>query len=147
MKEVRFTVPGKPMGKQRARTFYNEKLGRMQSITPKETASYEGDIKLFYQYCAGGTAFDRGVPISVEITARFEPPGSESKKRKALMLDGQIRHTKRPDIDNISKVVMDALNGLAWHDDSQVVSLLARKTYGSEAGLDVIIKSLDSEKL
>ena len=59
------------------------------------------------------------------------------------MLSGQIRHTKRPDIDNISKIVMDALNGIAWHDDSQVISILARKQYAEEAGVDVVITGLD----
>ncbi|MBR2256246.1 MAG: RusA family crossover junction endodeoxyribonuclease [Blautia sp.] len=131
------------MGKQRARTFWNNKLCRMQSITPKATASYEGDIKLFYQHETGGEMFEKGIPIAVELIARFEPANSESKKRKSLMVSNMIRYTKKPDIDNIAKAALDALNGLAWHDDSQVVSLLVRKRYCSEAGLDVIIKSLD----
>lgn len=143
MKEVKFTVPGKPMGKQRARTFWNAKLGRMQSITPKETASYEGDIKIFYQNGCGGAVFDRGVPLAIEIAAFFEPVKSESKKRTNLMLAGKIRHIKKPDVDNIAKVVMDALNGLAWHDDSQIVSLSAYKAYAENAELVVTIRSLE----
>lgn len=87
--------------------------------------------------------FEKGIPIAVELIARFEPANSESKKRKSLMVSNMIRYTKKPDIDNIAKAALDALNGLAWHDDSQVVSLLVRKRYCSEAGLDVIIKSLD----
>lgn len=115
----------------------------MQSITPKETASYEGDIKIFYQNGCGGAVFDRGVPLAIDIAALFEPNKSESLKRSNLMLAGKIRHTKKPDVDNIAKLVMDALNGLAWHDDSQVVSLSAHKAYAEQAGLVVTIRSLE----
>lgn len=140
---VKFTVPGTPVSKARARTFWNEKLGRMQSVTPSRTASYEADVKLFYQYCTGCAVFDPGAAVAIEITARFEPVRSESKKRRSLMLAGKIRHTKKPDLDNIVKTVMDALNKLAWHDDSQIVSIKAEKVYSEEAGLDVTIRSID----
>ena len=45
------------------------------------------------------------------------------------MLDGLVKHTVKPDIDNLTKAVLDALNGLAWYDDAQIVELNASKTY------------------
>ena len=84
--EVKFSVPGKPMGKERARTFFDNRTGTYRSVTPKKTASYEGDVKLFYQYCTGCAVFDQGTPVAIEITARFEPVRSESKQRRLLML-------------------------------------------------------------
>lgn len=143
MKEVKFTVPGTPVSKARARTFWDAKTGSYRSVTPEKTASYEGIVKLFYQHCAGGAVFDLGTPVAIEITARFEPARSESKKRRNLMLAGEIRHTRKPDIDNVVKTVMDALNKLAWHDDSQVISIKAEKRYSEVAGLDVVIKSAE----
>ena len=142
MMEIKFSVPGTPVAKARARTFLDSRTGQYRSITPKKTASYEGDIKRFYQYETEGYTFQPGMPLAVEITARFVPVKSESKKRRNLMLCGLLFHTKKPDIDNIVKSVMDALNGVAWHDDAQVVSILARKEYDENAGLDVAIKSL-----
>lgn len=45
------------------------------------------------------------------------------------MEDGSVRPTKKPDVDNIVKIVLDALNGLAWHDDAQVTFLAVSKEY------------------
>jgi Holliday junction resolvase RusA-like endonuclease len=130
-KEIKFSVPGKPQGKARARTFYNPSLGRMQSITPEQTVLYENLIKLSYQRVAHGQMMDEG-PLDVEIVAVFAPPKSASKKRKKSMLDGSIYPEVKPDIDNITKTVLDALNGLAYKDDKSVVWLSAIKVYGEE---------------
>ena len=58
------------------------------------------------------------------VTAFFEPPKSISKKKRAEMLEGKIWPAKKPDSDNIAKVVLDALNGIAYHDDTQIIKLL-----------------------
>ena len=59
-------------------------------------------------------------------------PKSDSKKVQSLKLSGRIRPTQKPDADNIAKSVLDALNGLAYADDKQVVTLEVDKHYGEE---------------
>lgn len=85
-------------------------------------------------------------PLEVQITAIYEPPKSTSKREKARMLSGELLPTKKPDADNIAKVVLDALNGVAYRDDSQIVRLMVKKEYGEESGLRVQISEVDTGK-
>ena len=55
------------------------------------------------------------------------------------MLAGYEKPCKKPDIDNIAKVILDALNDVAYHDDTQVVSLSMQKKYSREAKVEVEI--------
>ena len=70
-------------------------------------------------------------------TAHFPPPASWSKKRRAAVI-GKPR-LKTPDADNILKVICDALNKLAWHDDRQVIPMRLERVYGIEARLEIEI--------
>ena len=83
----------------------------------------------------------------VIITASFLPPKSASKRKKVEMLEGKIYPTKKPDIDNILKVVLDALNGLAYRDDSQVISCTVLKTYGEEEGVYVSVGKFENYEI
>lgn len=124
-----FTIPGKPQGKARARTFYNPRLGRSQSITPANTVLYENLIKTSFLTAENKEKWMNGEPLIMYITAYFEPPKSTSKKNKQLMLLHKVLPTKKPDADNIAKVVCDALNGIAYHDDTQIIELHIKKRY------------------
>lgn len=126
-----FTVPGQPQGKARART---TKYG---SYTPEKTVLYENYIKLCYQQKHYGCT-DR--PVEISISAYFEPPKSVSKVQRQAMLNGLVHHTKKPDIDNIAKVVLDALNGIAYKDDKQVISLIVNKMYNESPRLFIWVK-------
>lgn len=139
VKEIIFDIPGKPQGKARARTFYNPGLQRMQSITPEKTVLYENLIKTAYLHAAKGQELDEGA-LEVGIEAVFEPPKSISKKRRAAMLDGTEPHQTAPDVDNICKAVMDALNGVAYPDDKRVVSVNVQKHYGATAHVRVRLR-------
>lgn len=140
MKSVMFQVPGKPQGKARARTVQNRKTGGSFSYTPENTVLYENLIKAMYINQAEGVRFERGVPVSVSIVARFLPPASASKKKQRQMLEGEILPLKKPDIDNIVKAILDALNGVAYQDDTQVMRITAVKTYAAIECVDVIIE-------
>lgn len=126
---IYFEIPGKPQGKARARTFYNSKLGKMQSITPENTVLYENLIKHCYLETKSEPFKDKE-PLEVEITAYFPIPKSATKKDRELIDLLQYYPTKKPDADNIAKVVCDALNGLAYTDDTQVVDLTVHKRFG-----------------
>ena len=60
----------------------------------------------------------------------------------AEMLEGKIWPAKKPDSDNIAKVVLDALNGIAYHDDTQIIKLSVTKAYKEEAYLSVTLMEL-----
>lgn len=127
-----FKVPGPPQGKARARTFYNPNINKMSSITPEKTVLYENLIKQCYlaSHMADKRYMDNE-PLEMEITAIYDIPMPVSNKRRDRMLKSFEYPTKKPDIDNIAKVVCDALNGVAYKDDKQIVSLKLAKRYGS----------------
>lgn len=137
-----FTVPGKPQGKARARTFYNGNSGKMSSVTPEKTVLYENLIKTCFQQRYGQEQFSDDAYVVVNILAFFEPPKSISKKKRADMLERRIWPAKKPDSDNIAKVVLDALNGIAYHDDTQVIGLTVAKAYSEEAHLSITLRKL-----
>ena len=140
MNAVTFHVPGKPQGKARAKTVRNKHTGNTMSYTPETDLLYENYIKDRFLNKCNGMFLERGKPVTLRIVARFLPPKSTSKKRTALMLDGKELPLKKPDIDNIVKVVADALNGVAYHDDTQIVMVVAKKVYSSLEGLDVTVE-------
>lgn len=136
---VSFNVPGTPKGKARARTVYNKNTKQYQSYTPDNTVLYENLIRTTYTQKFGKLRVSAGIPVEINIVSTFEPAASVSKAQRIKMLAGTIKPTKKPDLDNIAKVVLDALNGLAFYDDSQVIWISAKKEYGEEAGLFVRI--------
>lgn len=128
---IKFFIDGKPQGKDRPR------FGNGKVYTTSKTRSYEEKIQLAYKSMAKDFSFNTE-PLRAEITAFFYPPTSVSKKNKELMIRGEVKYTKKPDIDNIAKVVLDSLNGIAYKDDSQVVSIAIKKEYSDFEGIEVI---------
>ena len=88
--------------------------------------------------------FAKGVQLDMRLTAYFAIPASTSKKRQQLMRDKVIRPTKKPDMDNIIKIIADALNGIAYYDDSQIVDTAVRKFYSDEPRVVVKISEVES---
>ena len=136
---VRFTVPGEPVGKGRPRVVRNG--GLVRTYTPEKTASYENLVKLEYERQVGRMLRDG--PVYLHIMAWYGIPKSVSKRKHEAMVGGAIRPTRKPDCDNVAKVIADALNGLAYRDDSQVVSLIVEKWFGEEPRVEVEIRELD----
>ena len=130
---MRFTIRGKPQGKARPR--FNTYTGR--TYTPSKTGAYEKFIALCYRQ-AGGKLLDGA--IRIDIKAYYPIAKSHTKKNKAAMESGEIKATIKPDVDNVAKAVLDALNGLAFDDDKQVVRLEVSKRYDHEARVEVEIR-------
>jgi len=134
-------IPGEPVGKGRPK--FSTFNGHAVAYTPKKTVSYENLVKLSYQQqCSNEIPFEKGVPLFAEITAYFSIPKSASKKKTADMVMHKIRPTKKPDTDNIAKAVLDALNGIAYYDDSQIVALMVRKLYNEYPKVIVSIEEV-----
>ena len=141
MDSIQFSVPGPPQGKARARTVrYGS--GRIGSYTPDKTVMYENLVKISYLERTQ-KIYNNKEALAVKIIACFEPPKSTSKKRKAQMLSGDIRPTKKPDIDNIVKCILDGLNSVAYRDDTQVVDVQATKKYAEKAEVQVEIAVIE----
>jgi Holliday junction resolvase RusA-like endonuclease len=130
-----FEIPGSPKGKGRPRFTRSG-----HAYTPESTASYENLVKVcFAQKYHGTQPIPHGVPVEAHITAFFPIPKSASKSRAADMERGFELPTKKPDTDNLAKIVLDALNGMAYHDDAQVVELTVIKTYSHVPRVEVSI--------
>lgn len=82
--------------------------GYAHAYTPKDTVVYENYVRIVYQQNCRGVFFDGA--IHAKIKAFFPIPQSTSKKKRQQMLDGEIRYTKKPDNDNIAKIILDSLN-------------------------------------
>jgi len=133
---ITLIIPGKPLGKQRPRVLKNG-----ITYTPKETVNYETYIKqLFATEHKLHKPFEG--PVKMQITAYFPIPASTSKTKKASMEQGHIKPTVKPDVDNICKIITDALNGLAYLDDKQIVECTIQKCYSSIPRVQVTIEEV-----
>lgn len=144
MMKVEFMILGEPFGKQRPQ--FSTFSGHVTARTPKKTVFYENLVKLEYQRQCEGYRFDDGSMLEVEIHAYFSIPKSTSQMKRALMMSGKIRPVKRPDIDNICKVILDALNHIAYRDDALITDVSVHKHYCNEPKVKVIIQDVDTEK-
>lgn len=138
--KVAFFVPGPPVGKGRPRAFRMGKGVRM--FTPEKTASYESLVATSGHAAMNGRAPFCGA-CEVVMDIRLPVPASWSKKKQAQALDGQIYPTKKPDVDNVVKAVFDALNGIVWQDDVQVVGLALSKRYSAIPGVGAVVRLVE----
>lgn len=119
-----FEVQSKIIGKGRPRL--NSYTGCV--YTPTRTKDYETLVEQYFIL-----KYPKYRPIEgrakVTITAYFEIPKSTSKAQKEQMILNQISPTKKPDIDNIVKIVLDAMNKFAFKDDTQIAKLEVEKLY------------------
>ncbi len=131
-----FEVIGDIKGKARPRV--NTYTG--QAYTPSNTKDYEMLIKQYFKI-----KYPKYEPIQgrvfVKIIAFFKiPKNNISKKEKELILEGKMSPTKKPDIDNIVKIVLDAMNKMAFKDDNLITKLEVEKVYADEEKIYVRIE-------
>ncbi|EOU1115015.1 RusA family crossover junction endodeoxyribonuclease [Clostridium perfringens] len=113
-------VTGKIRGKARPR------VCRGHAFTPKDTVEYEKLVRECYKQQDG--RYLEG-PIKALIIAYYKIPKSYSKKRIQDIREGLEQPVKKPDADNIAKIILDSLNGVAYKDDSQIIELRVIKRY------------------
>lgn len=129
---MQFVVEGEPVPKSRPR-FAN---GR--AYTPKRTKDYEQKVREAYT----GDMYPAGIPLKMLITAYLAIPKSATVKVSDGMRKGHLRPVKRPDADNIAKSITDALNGVAYADDKQIVRLTVAKYYSIWPRVEVEIEEV-----
>lgn len=140
MIEYRIDLLGDPVPKARQRVNFSQK----RTYPNPKTAKYEAMIRI---------AFDDKYPNAdplvgaVGIVVRFfyAVPASWSKKKREKALRGEIPMTKKPDLDNLLKSVLDSLNKVAWLDDKQITSSYTEKAYAEQSKLSIYIYGKEEE--
>ena len=135
-------MPGEPQGKGRARIGKAGKHARM--FTPAKTVAYESLIALAAQQAMAGATLITG-PVSLTVQMFHPIRASWSKKKQADALANRVRPTIKCDADNCMKAVCDALNGVAWKDDVQVVDATISKRFSATPCVIVSIITQDAE--
>lgn len=105
---------------------------------------YESDVRVFAsQAMAGRPLFD--MPVRVVINIFLPIAQSWSMKRRSMARLGEIRPTVKPDMDNVIKAIFDALNGVVWNDDVQVVLAQVGKYYSEQPEVRVFVEAVDAQ--
>ena len=134
MNYISFTVPGNPQALKRHRTF-NMK-GRSIQYDPSK-----GDKADFLAKCMEHKPETPWTgPVWVTLRFTFSRPKSHLRANGQVKPSAPMMHATKPDVDNLTKLVMDALNGVFFRDDSQVYYTDARKGYGDTPGVDVTLR-------
>ena len=134
---LKFTVPGEPYGQPRPR--FSAVNGKVHTYNTDESRNYKTQVKLIAQTAAReqGWTFAETEGIGMKVYAYMSIPKSETKKFHAAAVASDIRPTKKPDVDNIFKAVSDALNGVLYHDDRQILLSRVEKYYSDEPRVEV----------
>lgn len=138
---VSFSVPGRPRGKERPRVA----PGQQRPYTPASTVAAEKEVRALYLQARRQE--DRRPltgPVALTITAVFQIPSSWPKALRETAARGGLPYTGKPDRDNIEKLVCDALNGVAWMDDAQIVAGPVVKRFGLNQRTDVEVAEVVS---
>lgn len=142
-RSVQFTVPGQPIGK--GRPIAGKSFGGHTTLrTPAKTVSYENLVGWTAAQAMAGLALMDG-PVKAALTLQLQIPASWSQKKQRAALAGAIRPTTKPDVDNVVKAIFDAINGVVWKDDVQVVLLTVAKVYSHAPGVQVYVERLEAE--
>jgi Holliday junction resolvase RusA-like endonuclease len=127
---------GQPAGKGRPR--FSGRNGVVRTFTDGKTRSYEAALRVAGGHVMGDRLPLEG-PLEVGIFAFFEVPKSWSQKKRNAALKGDLLPTKKPDGDNLAKMV-DALNNVCWCDDSQITDWTIQKRYSEKPRLEVKVR-------
>lgn len=128
-------LPGEPRGKGRPRFFVHSGSGKMTSMTPKETVSYENALRHEAAIAMNGRPL-MDEALHVRMTACFSIPASWSAYKRSMAIQGHIKPMKKPDADNLMKC-LDALNQVVFVDDKQIVEATISKRYSLTPALTV----------
>lgn len=129
-----------PVPKERPRVV-RTKSGKTVSFTPPRTKRFTSDVATVAKAVMAGNSPIHGA-VALTMVFRMQIPPSWPLWRQKAAAEGRVVPTARPDMDNLEKALLDALNGLAFTDDALVVDRLARKRFGVQPGIRLRVESL-----
>lgn len=125
---IEITIPGEVVAKGRPR--FSRHGGTVRTHTPNKTLNYERLVKMHAIQHQPKEPIDDAIKVAICIHKK--PPNSWSKIKKSRALDGDIKLTTKPDIDNYAKAILDAMNGIIFKDDNLITELTVKKIYSDE---------------
>jgi Holliday junction resolvase RusA-like endonuclease len=134
---VNYIVYGEPVGKGRPR--FARRGTFVSTYTPQKTKTYEDEIRMMAT-AAMGASEPLDTPVTVAIYIRVGIPASYSKQKRKDALSGVLKPTKKPDLDNVAKCHLDAIQGIIIFDDKLVVNLHVTKVYAETPAVEVMVK-------
>ena len=137
MMQIMFTVYGNPVAKGRPR--FAKRGNFVQTYTPEKTKTYETEVAMMAKAAMGASKALEGA-LEAFIYVTYAVPTSYSKKRSEACLSGLEKHTKKPDLDNVVKSVVDGMDKIVFLNDSQITSIHATKVYGEIAKVEVMVR-------
>ena len=136
---VTFTVDGDPVPKGRPR--FARRGQFVQTYTDAKTIDYETHVAIKARQAIGASEPFKGA-LSVFLYLRYGVPTSYSKKRKEACLAG-LEYPKKQDIDNVYKSITDAMQGIVFLNDSQIIEAHIKKVYAKTAGANVMVQECE----
>ncbi len=123
-----FRVQGNPRPQLRPRATARGKIAKVYK-NPRTRKDQEA-------FLAAAMAYAPDEPMTAPLVVDLRFAMKRPKAAKGLQL-----HAKKPDLDNLIKLVLDALNGVFWEDDKQIIEVCASKHYDDDPGTLVRIQS------
>lgn len=139
---IEFKVEGKAVPQPRPRVV-RMRNGQTRAYNSEKSVVYKRIVKaaaLSEMNKQRLTMTDR--PLAMRLTFVFAPPKSYTKKKLEAVESGELRYTKKPDLDNLAKAILDACNNTVYKDDSQIITLSINKEYGHTDHVAVEITQL-----
>ena len=136
--KIKFTVPGQPVAQGRPK--FTTIGGHARAYDPKKSVDYK-KIVAYHAMQHKPKQLLEG-ELEVEILIFKECLKSFSRKNMELAELGQLRPITKPDADNYAKGPLDAMKGIIWKDDGQIVDLIARKFYSSRPRIEITVRTL-----
>ena len=136
MKPLFFVVPGKPSAKKRPRFSRHSVYNSQKSVEDR----FRWELKK--QLPKGFAMLPRDTALSVECGFFLPIPKSVSKKQRSLMSDEKFWHTKKPDLDNHLKYVLDCMAAVVFCDDCSVVRISTVKKYSDAPRTEIVVRKV-----
>lgn len=142
---IKIVIPGEPVAQGRPR--FAKRGNFVQTYDPAKSKDYKAYVRLL----ATNARLDGTLPplecaLEVEIKAFVAIPKSFSKKKREDIAAGILTPTKKPDCDNIAKIILDAMNGIIYEDDKYITKLYVEKIYSDNPRVEVTINECSSNE-
>ena len=141
MRVIRFRVEGDVVAQGRPRL--TTVGGHARAYDPAASRDYKHYVRLVASQHKGEGLMEG--PVAVKLVVGRKIPSSWSKRKQDAAQKGEILPTTKPDVDNMAKGVKDALSGVIWRDDAQVVELTVRKVYAPAGYVEVEVAEVQAQ--